>query len=124
MFGSTRPALFVHPALRGAIFSKGTQKGIRDDTQIDPASCLVAFSPRKGHAYSEVTSAGWQGWLTEGDIRRIEDDAIARTQDGEGLNQALPDCDPGAAIDDATELARQFFQMIRNRRKRQPIANQ
>mgnify|MGYP001817247392 CR=1 FL=1 len=89
-----------------------------------PQVALLLFHRAIGHAYGEVTSIGWQGWLTEGDIRRIENDAIASIQNGESLNQTLPDCDPGPAIDDATELARQFFQMIRDERNRQPMSNQ
>ena len=89
-----------------------------------PQVALLLFHRAIGHAYSEVTSLGWQGWLTEGEIRRIEDDAIASIQDGESLTDALPDCNPGPAIDDATQLARQFFQMIRNERTRQPVSNQ
>jgi hypothetical protein len=89
-----------------------------------PQVALLLFHRAIGHAYSEVTSLGWQGWLTEGEIRRIEDDAIASIQDGESLNDTLHDCNPGPAIDDATQLARQFFQMIRSERTRQPVSNQ
>lgn len=89
-----------------------------------PQVALMLFHRAIGQAYSEVTSIGWQGWLTEGEIRRIEDDAIARIQDGESLNDTLHNCDPGPAIDDATQLAQEFFRMIRDERSRQSISNQ
>ena len=89
-----------------------------------PQVALLLFHRAIGHAYSQVTSLGWHGWLTEGEIRRIENDAIAMINDSTSLNETLPDCDPGPAIDDATLLARQFFATIRNERARQPIVNQ
>lgn len=89
-----------------------------------PQVALLLFHRAIGQAYGEVTSLGWHGWLTEGEIRRIEDDAIANIKDSEALNETLPDCDPGPAVDDAMQLARQFFTTIRNERARQPIMNQ
>ncbi|MCP4314581.1 MAG: hypothetical protein GY789_00730 [Hyphomicrobiales bacterium] len=89
-----------------------------------PQVALLLFHRAIGHAYSEVTALGWQGWLTEGEIRRIENDAIAMIRDSESLADTLPDCDPGPAIDDATQLAQQFFATVSNGRARQPVSNQ
>ncbi|MEM6462966.1 MAG: hypothetical protein AAF724_13720 [Pseudomonadota bacterium] len=88
-----------------------------------PQVALLLFHRAIGHAYGEVTSIGWNGWLTEGDIRRIENDAIAMIRDRKGLADTLPNCDPGPAIDDATQLAKQFFATIRDERAKQPIVN-
>ncbi|MEX3011371.1 hypothetical protein [Hoeflea sp. TYP-13] len=89
-----------------------------------PQVALLLFHRAIGQAYGEVTTIGWQGWLTEGEIRRIEEEAIATIRNCESLSDTLPDCDPGPAIDDATVLAQEFFATVRSCRAKQPISNQ
>ena len=89
-----------------------------------PQIALLMFHNAIGHAYGEVTSLGWHGWLTEGDIRRIEEDAITLIRKGEALPETLHKCDPGPAIDDAEELARAFFRHMRAHRARRPVVCQ
>ena len=86
-----------------------------------PQMALLLFHNAIGRAYGEVTPLGWQGWRTEGESRRIEEDAIAMISDGDTLSETLHDFDPGPAIEGAQVLAREFFTIIRTSRTRQPI---
>ena len=62
-----------------------------------PQVALLLFHRAIGHAYSQVTSLGWHGWLTEGEIRRIENDAIAMINDSKSPERDPARLRPGSS---------------------------